>query len=172
MSVTVITGVGPRPPGRPPIYDPGKAEAVLLRLADGESLRSICREEGMPSRPTVYSWVLDDIDGFASRYARAREIQAHALADDVADIADNGSNDWMKRNDPENPGWQANGEHIQRSRLRFDARRWAAAKILPKVYGDKVQQEHSGAITLESLVAAAIAPPTIDGTSTEEPGGS
>jgi hypothetical protein len=99
----------------------------------------------MPSRPTVYGWVLDNEDGFSSKYARAREIQAHSLADDQVEIADNGSNDWMERNDPENPGWLANGEHLQRSRLRFDARKWAASKILPKVYGDKVTQEHTGA---------------------------
>lgn len=99
----------------------------------------------MPSRTAVLGWVLDDYEGFAGQYARAREMQAHSLADDVSEISDNGSNDWMERNDPDNPGWQANGEHLQRSRLRFDARRWAASKILPKVYGDKIQQEHTGA---------------------------
>lgn len=127
--------------GRPRIYAIETAEIILDRLADGESLSSICRSEEMPSRPSVHGWILDDIDGFAAKYARAREIQAHVLADDLVAIADDGSNDWMKRNDPENPGWQANGEHIQRSRLRFDARKWAASKILPKVYSDRVQNQ-------------------------------
>jgi hypothetical protein len=126
-------------------YTQGIAAAILKRLADGESLRAICRTDGMPDRSTVYGWVLDDYEGFASQYARAREMQAHSLADDQVEIADDGSNDWMQRNDPDNPGWQANGEHLQRSRLRFDARKWAASKILPKVYGDKIQQEHTGA---------------------------
>lgn len=129
------------PPGRPRIYNSDLARVVLERLAEGESLRSICRSDEMPSRPTVYGWVLDDVEGFSGHYARAREMQAHALADDQVDLADDGSNDWMKRNDPENPGWLANGEHIQRSRLRFDARKWAASKILPKVYGDRVQSQ-------------------------------
>jgi hypothetical protein len=99
----------------------------------------------MPARTTVYEWVFDNIEGFAGRYARAREMQAHALVDDLAAISDDGTNDWVANNDPENPGYAVNGEHIQRSRLRVDARKWAASKILPKVYGDKIQQEHTGA---------------------------
>jgi hypothetical protein len=133
---------------RPTIHTPELARSILKRLADGESLRSICRAEEMPDRSTVYDWVLDDVDGFSRQYARVREMQAHALADDQVDIADNGSNDWMERNDPDNPGWLANGEHIQRSRLRFDARRWAASKILPKVYGDRVDVNHGGGVNI------------------------
>lgn len=123
--------------GRPTIYSQTLAAIILDRLAEGESLRSICRDAEMPSRPTVYGWMLDNVQGFSAQYARAREMQAHALADETLQIADDGSNDWMERNDPDNPGWIANGEHIQRSRLRVDARKWAASKILPKVYGDK-----------------------------------
>lgn len=130
--------------GRPTIFSLEMASIILGRLANGESLRSVCRDEAMPDRSTVYGWALDNIEGFSSQYARAREMQAHALADDILEIADDGTNDWMRRNDPENPGWQANGEHLQRSKMRQDARKWNAAKILPKVYGDRVQQEHVG----------------------------
>ena len=130
--------------GRPEIYTPTLASAVLARLSEGESLRSICRDEEMPARATVYAWVLENTNGFSGQYSRARELQAHALADDLLEIADNGTNDWMKRNDADNPGWAVNGEHINRSRLRFDARRWAASKILPKVYSDRVQQALTG----------------------------
>lgn len=136
-------------PGQPPIYTAELADAILVRIADGESLRSICNDPEMPSRPTVYSWVLDNKDGFFDRYARAREMQAHALVDDCVEVADDGINDWMERNDPNNPGYAANGEHMQRSRLRVDTRKWTAARILPKVYGDRVQTDvnHSGAVT-------------------------
>lgn len=130
--------------GRPTSYSQDVAEVILERLADGQSLRSICAIEGMPGRTTVYRWVLDDVEGFRNQYTRAREIQAYALEDDLRDIADNGSNDWMERNDPDNPGWTVNGEHLQRSRLRVDTRKWVASKILPKVYGEKVQQEIVG----------------------------
>lgn len=137
--------------GRPAIHTPELARVILRRLADGESLRSICRSEEMPDRSTVYDWVLDDVAGFSRQYARVREMQAHAFADEQLDIADNGSNDWMQRNDPDNPGWIANGEHIQRSRLRFDARRWAASKILPKVYGDRVDLNHTGRVDITKV---------------------
>lgn len=128
--------------GRPSyILTPELAASIMERLADGESLRSICRDPNMPSRPTVYGWVLENKDSFADQYARAREMQAHALSDDIIAISDDGSNDWMERHDPNNRGWEANGEHMQRSRLRVDARKWAASKILPKVYGEKTTHD-------------------------------
>lgn len=132
------------PAGRPRAYDPQVADSILERLAGGESLNSICRDPETPARSTVLSWVLDDTDGFSAKYARARVIQAHSLVDDLNDIADDGTNDWMERNSPGSPGWVANGEHIQRSRLRYDARKWAASKILPKTYGDKLDVEVAG----------------------------
>lgn len=117
------------------------ADIILARLSQGESLRSICRDLKSPAESTVRLWALDDVEGFAAQYARARELQAYALEDELLDIADNGTNDWMERHDPGNPGWAINGEHLQRSRLRFDARRWAMSKILPKAYGEKIQTQ-------------------------------
>jgi hypothetical protein len=61
----------------------------------------------------------------------------------------------MERNDPDNPGWQANGEHLQRSRLRFDARRWLASKIMPKVYGDRITQEIEGDLNIRRVLSEA-----------------
>lgn len=127
---------------RPSVYNPETALEILDRIADGESLRAICRSDHMPARSTINQWVIDDVEGFSVRYARAREMQAHALAEDTLEISDDGSNDWMLRNDPNNPGYDINGEHLQRSRLRVDTRKWIAARILPKVYSDK--QIHTG----------------------------
>jgi len=108
---------------------------------------------------------LDNIEGFRDQFARAREIQAYVLEDDLKDIADDGANDWMERNDPENPGWVANGEHLNRSRLRIDTRKWVASKILPKVYGEKLTQEvvgaNGGPVQFEDVrapIASLIAP--------------
>lgn len=71
---------------------------------------------------------------------RAREAQADTLADELLDISDDARNDWMKRNHgDDDPGWVANGEHIQRSRLRVDTRKWIASKLKPKKYGDKLE---------------------------------
>ena len=130
--------------GRPSTYDPEVAETILSRMADGETLRAICRDPGMPPRRTVQGWAIDDVDGFSRRYTRARELQAHAMADELVEISDDGSNDWMDRNDPANPGFDLNGEHIQRSRVRVDTRKWLLAKVLPKEFGDRVQMAHGG----------------------------
>ncbi|WP_074633943.1 hypothetical protein [Nitrosospira multiformis] len=56
-----------------------------------------------------------------------------AVAEHALDIADDGSNDWMESHDPENRGWQFNGEHVQRSRLRVETRKWFLSKLMPKV---------------------------------------
>ncbi|WP_420359997.1 terminase small subunit protein [Agrobacterium pusense] len=114
-------------------------DAICERIALGESVRSICDDEAMPSMSTVFKWLRDN-EAFSQQYARAREVQADALFDDIIDIADDGRNDWMeKRNaDGESIGWQENGEALRRSQLRIDARKWMAGKLRPKKYGEKL----------------------------------
>lgn len=131
--------------GRPSIFTDELAATILERLADGESLRSICADEGMPNRSTVFRW-LSQNDEFRDQYAHAREEQADALFDELLEIADDGSNDWMERRngDGECIGWVENGEALRRSALRIEARKWMASKLLPKKYGDRSQMEVSG----------------------------
>lgn len=123
-------------------YTKALAEEICQRLADGETLKAICRDKHMPSDAAVRQWALADKEGFAERYRVAREIGYHGLADEILEISDDGRNDWMRSQDPENPGYKANGEVIQRSRLRVDTRKWLLAKALPRVYGEKI--EHTG----------------------------
>lgn len=124
--------------GRPSIYTPELAALICERLAEGMTLREVCKADDMPHESTVRHWALTDHDGFFTHYAKAREIGYHAMADETLDIADNAQNDWMERNGDDDAGWQANGEHIQRSRLRIDTRKWLLSKALPKIYGDKL----------------------------------
>lgn len=126
---------------------------ICERLVDGESLRAICREDGMPSQSMIFRW-LEAHTEFRERYARARECQAESLADELLEIADDGSNDWMTREgkDGEGSAYQANGEHIQRSRLRVDTRKWIASKLKPKKYGDSQSIEHTGDVTFRRLI--------------------
>lgn len=71
---------------------------------------------------------------------RAREAQADYLADETIEIADNAQNDWMEaRESEQSEGWKLNGEHVQRSKLRIDTRRWFASKIAPRKYGEAVK---------------------------------
>jgi len=134
--------------GRPSTYTREKADEICRDLSNGKTLKEVCRQEGMPPESTVRLWALDDVDDFAARYARAREIGYHAMADELLEISDDGRNDWMERNAEENSGWEANGEHLQRSRLRVDTRKWMLAKALPKIYGEKQQVEHTGGVNI------------------------
>ena len=104
---------------RPLEFNEAVADTICERLADGESLRSICRDDEMPAKSTVFKW-LGLIPAFADQYARARETQADSLADDIVDIADD------KKLEPND------------KRVRIDARKWLAGKLRPKAYGDKV----------------------------------
>lgn len=79
---------------------------------------------------------------FLKQYARAKEESADAMAEEMLDIADDGTNDWMARSEQRGGGYELNGEHIQRSRVRIDTRKWLASKLKPKKYGEKV--EHTG----------------------------
>ncbi len=135
-----------RKPGRPSMYSEALTAEICRRMMEGESLRSICRDEAMPSKVSVLKW-LEVHEEFVSQYARAREMQADHMADEILEIADDGTNDWMER--------AAKGgetvtvpdqEHIQRSRLRVDARKWLMARMAPKKYGDKV--DIRGAMTI------------------------
>jgi hypothetical protein len=132
------------------IYSEEIADKICDALADARSLRSICSDEGMPSQSTVFRWLADErFADFRERYARAREAQADALFDEMLDIADDGSNDWMERRREDGSTEEIlNHEHIQRSKLRIEARKWMAGKLRPKVYGDKIEHEHTGGVAI------------------------
>ena len=138
------------PTGRPSSFTQEVADAICERLADGESLRAICRDDDMPNKATVFRWLASN-KSFSDQYTRARETQADTIVDEILDIADDGSNDWMRRNGKDGePGWQENGEAMRRSQIRIDARKWMAGKMRPKVYSDKldVNANLSGALTI------------------------
>jgi len=97
----------------------------------------------MPSASTVCLWITKHPE-FSEHYAKAQDVRATLGFDDIQEVADNGSNDWIAHNDPDNPGYRANGEHIQRSRLRVDTMKWRLARMNPKRYGERVTQELTG----------------------------
>lgn len=129
---------------RPTIYTDELGKKICKRIADGESARSIGRDEDMPDASTIFDWALNVNHAFSQQYTKARAIQAEHLFETLEEIADDGSNDWIERNDPENPGYQFNGEHYQRSRLRIDTKKWYLSKVLPKKFGDKVDITSGG----------------------------
>lgn len=133
--------------GRPSKYTDDIADLICGELAEGRSLRSICLDDSIPNKATVLRWLADPKHTiFRDQYARAREAQADALFEEVIDIADDGTNDWMERqgSKDESAAWVLNGEHVQRSRLRIDARKWMAGKLAPKKYGEKSELQLTG----------------------------
>jgi len=144
--------------GRPSRYTKQLAAEICAELAQGNSLRTVCRQEKMPGPSTVFRWLSEKAD-FREQYARAKEESADALFEDLLDIADDGSNDWMEKHgkDGESGGYQLNGEHIQRSKLRVDARKWMMSKMKPKKYGDRIQQDVTVNVDAASKLNKAIA---------------
>ena len=114
----------PAKTGRPTLFSDEMCDTICTRLIEGESLRAICRDAEMPSISSVMKWLREN-ENFSQQYARAKEDQADTLADELIAIAD-------ETKDP------------AKARLQIDARKWAASKLKPKKYGDKVTQEHTG----------------------------
>jgi hypothetical protein len=129
--------------GRPSGYTQELADAICAQLAEGRSMRTVCNDESMPCMTSVFKWLRENPE-FAHQYARAKEESADAMAEEMMDIADDGTNDWMEVFDKEGDsiGYKLNGEHVQRSRLRIDTRKWLASKLKPKKYSDKVDLNH------------------------------
>lgn len=132
------------PRGRPSEYNQELADRICAELAQGYSLRTVCAADDMPSVKTIFNWFRTYPD-FLQQYTRAKEESADAMADEVIDIADDGSNDWMvKHGKDDQEYWQLNGEHVQRSRLRIETRKWLMAKMKPKKYGEKLDMTSDG----------------------------
>lgn len=123
--------------GRPSDYTQELADRICAQLAEGISLRTVCKQEDMPDKASVFRWLRIHQD-FCDQYAKAKEESADALVEEIMDIADDGSNDWMEVHEEDNAGYRVNGEAIQRSRLRVDTRKWVASKLKAKKYGDKL----------------------------------
>lgn len=139
--------------GRPSSYTEDIAETICERLANGESLVKICKDENIPSQPTIYSW-LDKFPDFLKRYTRARRDQAEFLANEIIEIAD----EKPVRQFPSPDGGMDEGVDaagVQRNKLRVDARKWYAAKVLPEKYGDKLDLNVSGELSIADRIAAA-----------------
>jgi len=101
----------------------------------------------MPSTSTVFRW-LEQYAGFSELYARAREIQADMLADEILEIADSEID-------------------TNRARVMIDARKWLAGKLRPKKYGDRVELDHKvegspGMVVTVNVLPAPVTPPVLD----------
>lgn len=159
--------------GRPSDYSDELVNQILDRLANGESLRAICAGDDMPNRATVFRW-LRSYPEFAALYALAREAQADAYADDVVALADEqliGTITTEKEvavDGSLQPVTETRtADAVDRSRLMVDSRKWAAARMSPRKYGNRL--EHVGdpdrPIHIEKIERVIVDPKPADGES-------
>jgi hypothetical protein len=124
--------------GRPTIYTEELGKEICDAIASSsKGIRKLCNEnDSFPNPDTIYCWVKEHED-FSEQYARAKRLQIEVLADEIIEIADDTSNDTTVN---ANGKVIINHEHINRSRLRIDTRKWLASKLAPKIYGQPSQQ--------------------------------
>jgi len=127
-----------KPVGAPTTYNKHIASVICTRIAEGESLREIVKDAGMPDRSAVYDWLLRHAE-FADQYTRAREEQADTLADEIIAIADE-QPEVIAVTDRHGAliEHKLDGAFLQWQKNRIDARKWTAMKLKPKKYGDKL----------------------------------
>ena len=116
---------------------------ILLEIMKGRSLTAILKTEergNLPSKVTFFEWLKED-EELTNQYARATEVRADIIFDDILAIADENTNDTSIN---ENGIEVVNNDVIQRSRLRIDARKWVLSKLNPKKFGDKTDITSGG----------------------------
>jgi len=146
--MTIKTESKKNPGGRPTRYTLKLTDEICERLAVGESMRSIARDEGMPAMSTLFKW-LRLYPKFTEQYDRAKVESADAMSEDCLDIADNIEGapvmvDGVPLKVDGNLVKTIDSVSVQHAKLKVDTRKWLMSKMKPKKYGDKISQELSG----------------------------
>ena len=101
-------------------YTPELAAAICKRVSEGEPLRQVCRDQGMPPESSVRQWSRDDRNGFAAQYQAARMMQVESWADEIIMT---GNRDDLEPHD---------------KRVRCDNLKWLLSKLAPKKFGERL----------------------------------
>jgi hypothetical protein len=124
----------PAPMGRPSSFNQDIADKILDELARGSTLRSIQDMPGFPGRSTVFRWLAENED-FSRRYAVALAWRTEGRADEIVQIADDSSEDFVVGDDGEGgPMLKLDREHIARSKMRIEVRQWLMEREMPRKY--------------------------------------
>ena len=142
------------PVGAPSTYSDDIAELICAYLAEGKSMRTIATFEGMPCIKTMFTW-MRVYPEFLQRYTRAKAESAESLAEEIIDIADDARNDWMEVEVKGQTITKLDREHVERSKLRIESRKWIAAKLLPKKYGERLDVTIDATISIDAALTAA-----------------
>lgn len=137
--------------GRPTKFTQELADKICETIStSSKGLRTICSENDIDTS-TLLKWLREN-EEFSIQYARAKELQADYLVEEMVEIADDGSNDYMKIVKGDMEYNVEDREVTSRSKLRVDTRKWIAAKLAPKKYSDKMDVTSGG----EKLTAPII----------------
>jgi len=129
----------PNSPKRPTKYTKEVGDAICADIINGMSLRSALKPLDRPNPLYWYEWLRENED-LAKQYAQSCEERSEAFGEDILEIADNSTNDWMTVN-----GHAAvNREAVERSKLRVDVRKWHMSKMKPRKYGEKLDMTTNG----------------------------
>lgn len=136
-------------------YDDAIADQVCNAIAtQSKGLGTIIRDLGLDISPAlIYKWISQN-DSFRERYARAKADQARVLADEITEIADNTQEGQIITEKPDGVEIKR-ADMLEHRKLRIESRKWLAAKLLPKVYGDKLDMNVSGSLDVASRLSAA-----------------
>lgn len=129
-------------PKRDPFYTDQKSIGEFCDyVAAGGNMAGFCRERGL--NYNAVDWWLEQNTERSTMYARARMRRADVLADEIVAISD--EKDVQAVYNGEGVTLVLDATAVARNRLRVDARKWAASKLRPGTYGDRVTNEHVGA---------------------------
>lgn len=114
--------------GRPPVYSNEVWKSIFDRVGGGASLTTALKETGLSY---THAYRLMDADPkLAEAYERAKKDRASRMAEEIIELADAPIPEHLQG--VEISAW------VAQKRLQVDARKWVAAKLHPKVYGDKI----------------------------------
>lgn len=134
---------------------PENADTICAMITEGYTLRQVASALGCTSG-AIAIWASES-EEFAKRYAHAMNLRTDRMAEEILDISDDGANDWIERerDDDGNPIRIVDHEHIQRSKLRVDSRKWLMAKMMPKKYGERttIAGDPENPIAVEDVTA-------------------
>lgn len=109
-----------------------KVEAILEDVRTGDPIRRALRRHGV--NPNTWYRACDADEELSKRYAQAKEAGLDTWADEILEIADDGTNDSYV---DENGRERTDHDVVHRSKLRIDTRKWLLAKLMPRKYGER-----------------------------------
>lgn len=125
--------------GRPTVYTPDLAKEICDHIAStSQGTKKLCKEkQHWPCQDTLFTWLKIHPE-FSEQYARAKKCQIDVLVDEILEIADDASHDQFTNNEGR---IVINFQAVNRARLKIDTRKWLACKLVPKIYGQKPDNE-------------------------------